>query len=567
MASFGQLLLLSAVTTHAAQACSTVVVGKGASVSGAVLISHSDDGEGAADPRLLRVPGAKHAKGSMRNIYWDTEDYPRYVGTDFGPEYANLTGHEASVPIGAIPQVAQTYGYWDGTYGHLNDAGIAIGESTCSGVFASTAVGHGGHALFSIDTLTKLAMERMNSSKAAVQFMGKLAEEFGFYGASGGTEGGSENINVGDQNEAWVLHMMPTPCGKSAIWVARRVPDDEVTVVMNMFTIREVNLSSPDFMYSKSMLSVAKDKGWWKDGQAFDFTAIYSKGEYVHKYYSGRRIWGAYRMIAPSQKLSPSYGNLRYDQAYPWSIKPDLPLDARAIMAIHRDWYAGTDFDQTQGLAAGAFGAPDRFTVPSEVPGHWERTIGLFRTTFATIEQLGSSSTAGVENLPVNSWGWYGAGAAHYSVFVPLPATMSQSPSSDRRGSPSSWDLTTMTTVVKKVGSVARTRFKDMIKDIQAAQDVWEGKGVALIASATAQFLNDHDQLALEKQVLAHADAAATAWNQLAEDLLCKYANGYLDTHDGNYKELGYPRKWLDQVGYKNGPPNPPESSADVMLV
>merc|ERR1719498_553058 len=167
MVSLRVLLLLFAASVNVADACSTVVVGKAASVSGAVIISHSDDGEGDADPRLLRVPSATHKNGSVRRIFWDTENYPRYVGPDFGPEYANLTGYSNSVPIGAIPQVSKTYGYWDGTYGHLNDAGVAIGESTCSGVFATKAIGHGGHALFSIDTLTKIAMERMSSSKAA----------------------------------------------------------------------------------------------------------------------------------------------------------------------------------------------------------------------------------------------------------------------------------------------------------------------------------------------------------------------------------------------------------------
>jgi len=124
-----------------------------------------------------------------------------------------------------------------------------------------------------------------------------------------------------------------------------------------------------------------------------------------------------------------------------------------------------------------------------------------------------------------------------------------------------------MTTVVKKVGTVARTRFMDMIKDIREAQDEWEGKGVALIANATARFLNDHDLAALEKMVLSHADAAAIAWNELAEKLLAKYANGYLNTPDGNYEALGYPRKWLEAVGYKDGPPNPPSLSKGLTLV
>ena len=61
-------------------------------------------------------------------------------------------------------------------------------------------------------------------------------------------------VNVGDANEAWVMHVMPDPTSLSAIWVAQRVPDDHVTVVMNMFTIRDVNLSDTrNFMGSKNM--------------------------------------------------------------------------------------------------------------------------------------------------------------------------------------------------------------------------------------------------------------------------------------------------------------------------
>ena len=38
------------------------------------------------------------------------------------------------------------------------------------------------------------------------------------------------------------MHFVPYPANNSAVWVAKRVPDDEVTAVMNMFTIREVDL-------------------------------------------------------------------------------------------------------------------------------------------------------------------------------------------------------------------------------------------------------------------------------------------------------------------------------------
>ncbi len=39
--------------------------------------SHSDDG--VTDGRLMFVPSVTHAAGEMRNVYYDTEEYPRYI--------------------------------------------------------------------------------------------------------------------------------------------------------------------------------------------------------------------------------------------------------------------------------------------------------------------------------------------------------------------------------------------------------------------------------------------------------------------------------------------------------
>jgi len=67
------------------------------------------------------------------------------------------------------------------------------------------------------------------------------------------------------------------------VWVAQRIPEDHVTVVANLFVIRTVDFDDHEnFMYSSNIKDVAKRNNWWESGD-FDFTLIYSSGEYAHK--------------------------------------------------------------------------------------------------------------------------------------------------------------------------------------------------------------------------------------------------------------------------------------------
>lgn len=116
-----------------------------------------------------------------------------------------------------------------------------------------------------------------------------------------------------------------------------------------MFTIREVNLNNATkFAYSSNMLSIAEENGWWVQGDSFDFTAIYSGGEYNHKYYSGRRMWRALSLLGgDNYELDPEYDDnaLLYQPVYPFAVTPDRPIYIEDLQAIYRDYYAGTPYD------------------------------------------------------------------------------------------------------------------------------------------------------------------------------------------------------------------------------
>ena len=167
-----------------------------------------------------------------------------------------------------------------------------------------------GAALWYTDEMSRVALERCDNAKCAVKLMGKLAVEGGFYGEDN-VEGTAESLIVSDKDEVWVFHVLSSDMnGTSAVWAAQRVPEGHVTVVPNIFIIREMDLSDPThFLASANMYAIAEKNGWWKKGDRFDFTRVFSGGEYSHRYYSGRRWWGAMRIFAPLLSFPQNYTN------------------------------------------------------------------------------------------------------------------------------------------------------------------------------------------------------------------------------------------------------------------
>mmetsp|Transcript_94465 Transcript_94465/g.244409 ORF Transcript_94465/g.244409 Transcript_94465/m.244409 type:complete len:611 (-) Transcript_94465:350-2182(-) len=542
------LVQVAAVGLHQAAACTTLAVGRQASADGSVFLSHSDDAETNGDARLCYVPAADHAPGTQRPIYFAVEDYPRYVGTDRGSCYQPQPGQAPYEPIGWIPEVAHTFAYFEATYGIVNEHGLGIGETTCSGIYGTSAIGHGGKALLSIDTLSHIAMERTTAAREAVKLMGSLAEEHGFYGA-GSFEGSAESLMVGDPLEVFIFHILPDPTGTSAIWAAQRVPDDHVAVVANMFVIRDVNFSDPvNFLFSESVRSVAQEHGWWRAGQPLDFTKIYSDGEYAHKFYSGRRVWGAYRKFGVD--LPDNYTDLRVDAVYPPTARAPSAVHVGDLFAIHRDYYEGTKFDMTKGLAAGPWGDPDRWTTASkEVNGNWERSIGLFRTTTTHVVQC---KTTGQGSLV-----WFGPHTTAATCFVPVFASATEVPAPYNVSDPNKLSKDSAYWAHRFVFNVAKIKYAYAMEDVKKIQSQFEADGVSLVKLLDAMPLSSAPFDAakvLNKALATHADQVLNAFWSLPETIVEKYADGWLEDKTA----LGYPDWWLKAVGYQDGPPPPP---------
>ena len=118
-------------------------------------------------------------------------------------------GATRSVKGHAIPQVAHTLGYHTGGYAAMNEHQVGLAESTCSGRhFPPTNKSRSG--FMDIVQLGQLALERANTSRAAVRTMGMLAETWGYSDAT-------ESLLVIDPYEAFIFQIMADDTGNSSV--------------------------------------------------------------------------------------------------------------------------------------------------------------------------------------------------------------------------------------------------------------------------------------------------------------------------------------------------------------
>jgi dipeptidase len=283
----------------------------------------------------------------------------------------------------------------------MNEHQVSIGESTCSSKLWAPPVGYyGGKALLEASELSQIALERCSTARCAVQMMGDLAVQYGFYSAEydpadpDNAQGeGGEALTVADPNEAWMFHIIADDTGASAVWVAQRVPDDHITAVANEFVIQDVDPSSPDFLYSSNLWDVAERNGFWSraSGTPLNFVNTYSVSRY-HPFYATRRVWRVLSIAAPSLNLPDPDQDWNVD--YPFSVKVEKKMAVDDVIAILRDHYDGTKYDTAASLAGGPYGDPNRWdmgdngemTFAEQLKGEFPRTISLFRYNLPSLK-------------------------------------------------------------------------------------------------------------------------------------------------------------------------------------
>lgn len=112
----------------------------------------------------------------MRDLVVDSHNYG-----DYG-QYPKVKDYGGGLAITQIPQPEDTYAYFHSRYSFINEAGVAMGESTC-GITTSTEYGKkvsdllfgSNDGLIDCWNAQDIALERASTAREAVEIMGALA--------------------------------------------------------------------------------------------------------------------------------------------------------------------------------------------------------------------------------------------------------------------------------------------------------------------------------------------------------------------------------------------------------
>mmetsp|Transcript_17914 Transcript_17914/g.29064 ORF Transcript_17914/g.29064 Transcript_17914/m.29064 type:complete len:725 (-) Transcript_17914:75-2249(-) len=543
-------------------ACTTIIVGAKASSTGSPMVTHSDDCLDC-DFRLNKAPARLWPSGSVRELRLPSESYPRMIAEDRGPTWLpqNLDPvlPTAGTVVGSIPQENSTYAYIEGQYPMMNEHQLAFGESSCGAKLATPTTAQGGKAMMTSEDMMGIALERTKTARDAIKLIGSLAEEYGYTtqfndGTLWTYNDAADAFGVVDTEEAWVFHVLPDDTGASAVWVAQRLAPEQTTMVANQFIIKEVDPDSDDFLYSANLWDVARRTGFYAEGPngLLHFTKTFKNVQTSPFYPSTtRRMWNYFRKIKPSLELTP-YPDQTLD-AYPWAVEPDEPITPEFLMAMHRDAFEGTQFDMTQGVAAGPFGSPDRFSAPPG--GAYERPIAQKQAATTLI-------ATPRRELPreVGAHLWLATYNPKAALFVPFYVAMTELPRAFTHGSLFQYSADAFFWVCARIGDHMRGFHRYIAPDVARAQAEVEGAlmgaQVELEVKALELLEGGNATAAVElltRTSLEAIQAAKSRWESLWEELMVKWHDGFKYDTGGQAlvtHKLFYPKEWLQSIGY-----------------
>lgn len=449
--------ILSFMGYQQTDACTNVIVTKGASKDGSVMVTYAADSHQLYG-ELYFTPAGIFPAGSIMDVTeWDTGKF-----------------------LGRIPQISRTFQ----TVGNMNEHQLIITETTYGGRHEL----YDPQGVMDYGSLIYITLQRAKTAREAIQIIDELMQEYG-YASSG------ESFSIADKNEAWIMDLIGkgskiedgVNVRKGAVWVATRIPDGYISAHANQSRITTINFKDKEnWMYAKDVVSFAREMGYFEGkDEEFSFADAYAPLDFGAMRGCEARVWSAFNILGKGMigdKKAEEY--LDYAMGYnkenrlPLYFKPAEKVSLKEVADVMRDHYEGSPMDMSTDAGAGACHTPYRWRPMNfEYEGVKyanERAIATQQTGWWIVAQSRNWLPDEVGGLL-----WFGTDDAATSPLTPIYTSITEVPECIKVGNGSIIDYspTSMFWVTNRIAQFAylfydrvQPEVKNLIDGLLAAE-------------------------------------------------------------------------------------------------
>ncbi len=519
------LALSISVLTSDSWSCTNLLITKGASDDGSVMVTYSADSHLLYGELYFKNDSSNTKADSIKIYEWDTGEY-----------------------LGKIGQVDSTYK----VVGNINEHQLVIAETTFGGrknLLDSTGILDYGSLMY-------IALQRAKSAREAILLIDKLVSKYGYYSSG-------ESFSIADPKEAWIMEIIGKgPKNKGAVWVARKIPDGYISGHANQARITTFPLDDPEnCLYSDDVIEFAKKMGYFKGKDVdFSFADAYAPMDFESARFCEARVWAAFRRVNNSIDKYEDYA-MGFDlkNKMPLWIKPDYKLNVQDVMELMRDYYQGTKMDMTKDIGSG----PNKCIIRWR-PLVWEyegneyfneRAISTQQTGFSFVSQ-----SRGWLPDPVGGILWFGVDDTYSTVYTPIYCGIEEVPKYFAVGNGSLMEFSDSAAfwIFNQVSNFAYTRYNLIIPYIKEKQSGLENQFIhdVKVADTIATHLYKKDKAKVPGYLTAFSKEKSKytfyEWKKLYGDLFVRFMDGNVKTPQKGkilpkLTQPGYDKEW-----YKN---------------
>lgn len=389
--------------------CTTILVGKDATIDGSTMIARSEDGGSTIIPEAFIAVNPKeqpkHYKAVISGQEIDDEDLlPNPLRYTSAPDASGKNGIWAAAGI--------------------NDATVAMTatetittNSRIQGI--DPLVEEGGLGEEDFVTLT---LPYIHSAREGVKRLGYLVEKYGTYEMNGSA--------FADHDEVWYIETIG-----GHHWAARRIPDDAYVAAPNRLNIDFFEFNDEEnFMCSSDLLDIINEYHLNPDYQGYNLRHIFGSSTIKDAHYNNPRAWYIHRYFDPEWEGEPG------DQDQPFITYAKKKISPEDIKFLESSHYQDTKYDVYS-------------TTNTEAEKKLFRPIGINRNFETHILQIRNDVEEGIAGVQ-----WLAFGPNTFNCFVPFYTNVTTTPASFQTGP--DFDLTKIFWLNKLNAQLGDTNYK-----------------------------------------------------------------------------------------------------------